>query len=228
MPLSLKMSGKGLLQIRDYLTAMAERSVNMTPAWDKIAMMIETMMAAVWAGGGLAPEFGMMSAWAPLQGNAGPLTTVQRRTYYPTPHLATPNLAFGFLRDAAISPLVATTADNVILNINPAKRGAPADYARGNYAKFAQTGTPNAPARPFFQVTPIFLELVKGIMATYIVDDVIVGNGSAPKTESASYSDRGSSRKINIRSAKSNYAKRPEWANQTTASSYIYNSNGRS
>ncbi len=189
MPLSLKMSGKSLAKIQDRIDGMIDRVTDMTPAWARVVTLTETMMAAVWAGGGMAPEFGMMSPWSELSGN--PLTTVARRAYYPTPHIANPVLAFGFLRAAALTPLVAVNDIGTIININPAKAGAPASYARGNYAKYLQEGTSQgAPARPFFQVTPQFLEMVKEIMVNYIMREDLVGDDTAPDAGSASFTDR--------------------------------------
>jgi AraC-like DNA-binding protein len=136
--------------------------------------------------GGVAPEFGLNELWQPVTAAA-----IRERLYWGGNPLAPPLNSSGYLRQAAVHPLVAFSGETVMsLSIDPRRMNAPMDYSKDlNYGVFHQVNTsPSAVIRKFVEFTPLFMHDVaemtmKRMVPSYVPNDLeIMEIGSDPAT----------------------------------------------
>ena len=152
----------GLDQLIAKVCLVRERLLTPGPVLNEIALLFETMEAAVFAGQGSAPEFGINTTWAPWSD-----ATSQRRSRANAGGgMGTGILvAFGYLRASAINPKYGSIdlyAKEITLEIDPHNKGY--NRSQANYAAI------NNLTRPFVQISPEFRIMANEIARNYVLE----------------------------------------------------------
>jgi hypothetical protein len=151
----------GLDQLIAKVGLVRERLLTPGPALNDIALLFETMEAAVFAGHGSAPEFGINTSWAPWSE-----ATVKRHQYANSGGMgASVLVAYGYLRAAAINPKYGSIdlyAKEITLEIDPHNKGY--NRSQANYAAI------NNQTRPFVQISPVFRIMANEIARNYVLE----------------------------------------------------------
>ncbi len=159
----------GLRELTSRLEVISKRLLTSDVVIQRIALLFEEMERQVFAGSGVAPEFGYSEPWAPLA-----QSTLDRRSRYGGELVGSDSalIAFGYLRAAAVNPRFesADMARELTLSIDPRKAGAPAKYSHGNnYGIFHETGT-GVEQRMFAYITPEFRVMATKIARAYFLN----------------------------------------------------------
>ena len=135
---------------------------NPAPALTQIEELFIAMEAERFANYGAAPGFGISEQWQSISDR-----TVETRKGNGGDH---PLVNFGYLRDAAVSPIIINTPKSASISIDPRKKGAPSDYSNDkDYGYFHQTGdTRDGVVREIITITTVFKEEAMRIMQSYI------------------------------------------------------------
>jgi len=190
---------------------------NPAPALMQIEELFIAMEEERFRNYGAAPEFGISEQWQPISDK-----TIQSRKGSSDDH---PLVNFGYLRDAAVSPIIINTPKSASISIDPRKKGAPEDYSHNeDYGYFHQTGdTRDGVVREIITITIVFREEAMRIMQSYI------GIG---KEKVAKVAQANSSRIEGMRSSAAEQAARQRtnqaFRNQRSASKKMANSQDRS
>jgi len=135
---------------------------NPAPALMQIEELFIAMEEERFRNYGAAPEFGISEQWQSISDK-----TVQSRKGSGDDH---PLVNFGYLRDAAVSPIIINTPKSASISIDPRKKDAPEDYShKQDYGYFHQTGdTRDGVVREIITITIVFREEAMRIMQSYI------------------------------------------------------------
>jgi len=164
----------GLDKLEAYLGIVQKRLVDPLPVLKEIAMLFSAMEAERFANQGASANFGT-TTWDAISE-----ATMTRRQYPDRKGGSAPGGfmaldAHGFLREAAVHPLVSFAdlgSKMMNITINPADKGANTVYKRqgtSNYAVVQETGDSHVPQRMFVEITPQFRLMAKNIAANYFL-----------------------------------------------------------
>jgi hypothetical protein len=135
---------------------------NPMPALSQIEELFIAMEEERFLNYGAAPMFGIPQQWESLADS----TVLSKQGYGGD----RPLVNFGYLHQAAVTPIIVNTPKSAVVTIDPRKTGAPQNYSRGkDYGYFHQTGdNESGIAREIITITPAFKEEAMRIMQSYI------------------------------------------------------------
>ena len=160
MPVRGAVTYTGISELSATLSLVRERLLTSSVVTSRIALLFEEMERQLFAGQGVAPEFGYTREWASLADS-----TTQRRGYEGISSSEV-LVAFGYLRAAAINPrweFIGKT--DLILHIDPRNQGAPIKYSHGRNYGIDQNST----QRQFAYITPEFRLFALNIARNYFL-----------------------------------------------------------
>jgi hypothetical protein len=154
--------GNAIQNLSVKLGLVRERLLEPGPALSQIAILFETMEAAVFAGHGSAPEFGVSAVWAPWSD-----ATIRRHQYPDASGGVGIDVlvGFGYLRASAINPKYGSIdffAKEITLEINPKNAGYNRPKGNANYAAI------NNQTRKFVQISPTFRLMANEIAKRWV------------------------------------------------------------
>jgi len=167
--------GNAIKNLSVKLGLVRERLLEPGPALQEIAILFETMEAAVFAGKGSAPEFGVSAVWAPWSQG-----TIERHRYPDSSGGVGIDIlvGFGYLRASAINPKYGSIdmfAKEITLEINPKNAGYNRAKGNANYAAI------NNQTRKFVQISPTFRIMANAIALRYVMEPFNKSNAAGFK-----------------------------------------------